>query len=63
VSFHLYFDEANKIDQPNKAFSYYGAYGGMDTTMDQTTRTVKRYAQLYIHKASSILGNIIMTNT
>ncbi|MNC16780.1 hypothetical protein D3C76_206660 [compost metagenome] len=53
MSFHLYFDEANKIDQPNKAFSYYGAYGGMDTTMDQTTRTVKEIC-ISLHTQSEL---------
>ncbi|WP_431090515.1 DUF3800 domain-containing protein [Paenibacillus sp. 8b26] len=41
MSFHLYFDEANKIDQPGKAFSYYGAYGGMDTTMANITKAIR----------------------
>ena len=26
----IYFDVSNKIDQFNKKFSYYGAYGGTD---------------------------------
>ncbi|WP_430482954.1 hypothetical protein [Rossellomorea marisflavi] len=28
MDFFVYFDESNKIDQFNKAFSYYGAYAG-----------------------------------
>jgi len=46
MSFLIYFDEANKIDQPGKDYSYYGAYGGMDTTLASITRSVRG-----IHKA------------
>ncbi|MCP1424123.1 hypothetical protein J3D43_002639 [Paenibacillus xylanexedens] len=28
--YNIYFDEANKIDQPGKANSYYGAYGAVN---------------------------------
>jgi hypothetical protein len=41
MSFLIYFDEANKIDQPGKDYSYYGAYGGMDTTLASITRSVR----------------------
>jgi len=42
MSFHIYFDESNKIDQPNKAFSYYGAYGGLSSTLADTTINIKK---------------------
>ncbi|MDQ8735038.1 DUF3800 domain-containing protein [Paenibacillus sp. LHD-38] len=41
MSFLIYFDEANKIDQPGKDYSYYGAYGGMDTTLASITRSIR----------------------
>jgi hypothetical protein len=47
MSFLLFFDEANKIDQPDKRFSYYGAYGGYASTMAQITKEVRKiYKQL-----------------
>ncbi|MCS7459196.1 DUF3800 domain-containing protein [Paenibacillus doosanensis] len=41
MSFLIYFDEANKIDQPGKEYSYYGAYGGIDTILASITRSVR----------------------
>lgn len=40
MSFLIYFDEANKIDQPGKDFSYYGAYCGIDTTIAAITKEI-----------------------
>lgn len=40
MNFLIYFDEANKIDQPGKKYSYYGAYGGMDSTLAGITKVV-----------------------
>ncbi|SDS68735.1 hypothetical protein SAMN05444162_2027 [Paenibacillaceae bacterium GAS479] len=40
--YNIYFDEANKIDQPGKANSYYGAYGGSEQTMTDITQTIQR---------------------
>ncbi|WP_308637332.1 DUF3800 domain-containing protein [Paenibacillus silvisoli] len=48
MSFLIYFDEANKIDQPGKDYTYYGSYGGMDTTLASITRSIRD-----IHKALS----------
>jgi hypothetical protein len=39
--FLIYFDESNKIDQPEKQYSYYGAYAGMDTTIATITKCVR----------------------
>ncbi|USK62440.1 DUF3800 domain-containing protein [Peribacillus asahii] len=33
MNYLIYFDESNKIDQFNKEFSYYGAYGGADKSL------------------------------
>lgn len=33
MRYRIYFDEANKIDQPGKVYSYYGAYGGSEQVM------------------------------
>ncbi|QDH21403.1 DUF3800 domain-containing protein [Saccharibacillus brassicae] len=40
--YNIYFDEANKIDQPGKENSYYGAYGGSEQTMTNITQTIQR---------------------
>ncbi|WP_338754938.1 DUF3800 domain-containing protein [Bacillus sp. FJAT-52991] len=40
MSFLLFFDESNKIDQPDKKFSYYGAYGGHASALARTTKEV-----------------------
>lgn len=40
--YNIYFDEANKIDQPGKANSYYGAYGGSEQTMSEIRHSVQR---------------------
>ncbi|TGA98010.1 DUF3800 domain-containing protein [Sporolactobacillus shoreae] len=39
--YSIYFDESGKIDQPDKLFSYYGAYGSDDTSMKRINQTVK----------------------
>lgn len=39
--YNIYFDEANKIDQPGKENSYYGAYGGSEQTMTDITQTIQ----------------------
>lgn len=40
--YNIYFDEANKIDQPGKENSYYGAYGGTEQTITDITQTIQR---------------------
>jgi hypothetical protein len=40
--YNIYFDEANKIDQPGKENSYYGAYGGTEHTITDITQTIQR---------------------
>lgn len=40
-SFLIYFDESNKLDSPNKKYSYYGAYGGSLETMYKITKSVR----------------------
>ncbi|SEO09275.1 hypothetical protein SAMN04489762_3471 [Terribacillus saccharophilus] len=46
MSFHIYFDESNKIDQPRKKFSYYGAYGGEKDTITRTSEKLKEIFRL-----------------
>lgn len=41
LGFLIYFDESNKIDQPGKRYSYYGGYGGMDSTIATITKCVR----------------------
>lgn len=41
MSYRIYFDEANKIDQPDKVYSYYGAYGGNEQVMTEIVRSVQ----------------------
>ncbi|MEC1158677.1 DUF3800 domain-containing protein [Cytobacillus horneckiae] len=41
MSFLIYFDESNKLDSPNKQYSYYGAYGGNLDTMFEITKNIK----------------------
>ena len=42
MSFLLFFDESNKIDQPDKKFSYYGAYGGQASIMAGIAKEVRK---------------------
>jgi len=44
MNYLIYFDESNKIDQFNKLFSYYGAYGG---TASSLASIVKKVAAIY----------------
>lgn len=46
MSFLIYFDESNKLDSPNKKYSYYGAYGGSLGTMYGITKNVKNIYKL-----------------
>lgn len=41
MSFRIYFDEANKLDQPGKIYSYYGAYGAGNQVLDEVTAAVQ----------------------
>jgi hypothetical protein len=41
MSYRIYFDEANKIDQPDKVYSYYGAYGGSKQVMSNIVCSVQ----------------------
>ena len=41
MKYQIYFDEANKIDQPDKVYSYYGAYGGSEQVMTDIVRSVQ----------------------
>ncbi|MGY3716918.1 DUF3800 domain-containing protein [Sutcliffiella cohnii] len=40
MNYLIYFDESNKIDQFNKKFSYYGAYGGSDVSLASIVKKV-----------------------
>lgn len=42
MNYLIYFDESNKIDQFNKEFSYYGAYGGTDTSLASIVKKVNQ---------------------
>ncbi|WP_407267866.1 hypothetical protein [Radiobacillus sp. PE A8.2] len=44
MNYLIYFDESNKIDQFNKEYSYYGAFGGFDTSL---AKLVKKVGQIY----------------
>jgi len=41
MRYKIYFDEANKIDQPGKMYSYYGAYGGSEQIMTEIVSSVQ----------------------
>lgn len=41
MNYLIYFDESNKIDQFNKTFSYYGAYGGTDHSFASIVKKVR----------------------
>jgi hypothetical protein len=41
MKYQIFFDEANKIDQPDKVYSYYGAYGGSEQVMTGIVRSVQ----------------------
>jgi hypothetical protein len=41
MNYLIYFDESNKIDQFSKRFSYYGAYGGSDTSLALIVKKVR----------------------
>jgi hypothetical protein len=40
MNYLIYFDESNKIDQFNKDFSYYGGYGGTDTSLASIVKKI-----------------------
>lgn len=40
MSFLIYFDESNKLDSPNKIYSYYGAYGFDEKNLDKTINSI-----------------------
>jgi hypothetical protein len=42
VDYGIYFDESNKLDQPNGDYSYYGALGTTLSTVDQMINEIKR---------------------
>lgn len=44
MNYLIYFDESNKIDQHDKKFSYYGAYGGTDSSL---ASIVKKVYEIY----------------
>lgn len=56
MTYHIYFDESNKIDQFNKKYSYYGAYGGFDRSIASIVKKVRR-----IYKENSSKGELHFT--
>ena len=42
MNYLIYFDESNKLDQFDKAFSYYGAYGATDTALASIVKKVNQ---------------------
>jgi len=42
VDYGIYFDESNKLDQPNGDYSYYGALGTMLTTVDKMINDIQK---------------------
>lgn len=41
MSFLIFFDETNKLDQPNKEYSYYGALGGTEETFNSMNQHIQ----------------------
>lgn len=41
MNYVIYYDESNKLDQPEKKYSYYGAYGGEAETIEGITGEVQ----------------------
>jgi hypothetical protein len=57
LDYVIYYDESNKLDQPEKNYSYYGAYGGEATIIEDITEKVKNifkelntYSELHFNK-------------
>lgn len=46
MSYEIYFDESNKLDQPNGGYSYYGAYGAETTINKDITSNVDAIYEL-----------------
>ncbi|MEK3992868.1 DUF3800 domain-containing protein [Robertmurraya sp. FSL R5-0851] len=42
MNYLIYFDESNKIDQFNKQYSYYGAYGELDTSLAVIVEKIRK---------------------
>lgn len=43
MEYEIYFDESNKLDQPNGKYSYYGAFGSDDKTIAAMNKYVKEF--------------------
>ncbi|WP_019155012.1 DUF3800 domain-containing protein [Robertmurraya massiliosenegalensis] len=41
MNYTIYFDESNKLDQPNGGYSYYGAFGTSEVKMNQIIENIK----------------------
>ncbi|MED2007876.1 hypothetical protein P4V39_06990 [Brevibacillus borstelensis] len=42
MGYYIFFDESNKLDQPNGAYSYYGAFGTNEATMNEVVEQIER---------------------
>ncbi len=49
MSYSIYFDESNKLDQPSGGYSYYGAFGAHTKTI---RRIIKRLEEINYHTKS-----------
>ncbi|RST61237.1 hypothetical protein D5F11_004120 [Siminovitchia terrae] len=42
MNYAIYFDESNKLDQPNSGYSYYGALGARAYTIEHLVNNIKQ---------------------
>lgn len=42
MGYTIYFDESNKLDQPNGGYSYYGAFGTDEATMNEVVQQIEQ---------------------
>jgi len=42
MGYAIYFDESNKLDQPNDGYSYYGAFGTDEVTMNKVVQQIEQ---------------------
>lgn len=43
LNYTIYFDESNKLDQPNGGYSYYGAFGTNGENIEEITKNVEQF--------------------
>ncbi|AYB41774.1 hypothetical protein D5F52_26855 (plasmid) [Brevibacillus laterosporus] len=45
MGYTIFFDESNKVDQPNGGYSYYGAFGTTEETMNEIVQEIEQINQ------------------